>query len=204
MCISISFLHIPPPPKSTLFPYTTLFRSDYRIDVDYANYQLVRLGRIGYSLDEQVNYVQTALTMIGLTKTFSRFVLIVGHTGQTENNPYESALDCGACGGGSGLVNARVLAQMANKPLVRDRLRGRGIDIPDDTWFLPALHTTTTDAIELFDLDLLPARHLVYLDRLRNGLLAASKLAAAERIPKLLPQAHTIKPAQALRLAHRL
>ena len=179
-------------------------RKDYRVDADYANHQLVRLGRIGYSLDEQVNYVHTALTMIGLTKTFSRFVLIVGHTGQTENNPYESALDCGACGGSSGLVNARVLAQMANKPLVRERLRARGIDIPDDAWFLPALHNTTTDAIELFDLDLLPPHHLVYLDRLRNGLLAASKLAAAERMPKLLPEARAIKPAQAWRLAHRL
>jgi uncharacterized protein YbcC (UPF0753/DUF2309 family) len=97
-----------------------------------------------------------------------------------------------------------VLAQMANKPLVRDRLRGMGIDIPDDTWFLPALHITTTDAIELFDLDLLPPRHLVYLDRLRNGLLAASKLAAAERMPRLLPEARAIEPAQAWRLAHRL
>jgi uncharacterized protein YbcC (UPF0753/DUF2309 family) len=179
-------------------------REDYRVDADYANYQLVRLGRIGYSLDEQVNYVHTALTTIGLTKTFSRFVLIVGHSGQTENNPYEAALDCGACGGASGLVNARVLAQMANKPSVRDRLRGKGIDIPDDTWFLPALHITTTDAIEMSDLDLLPPRHLVYLDRLCNGLRAASRLAAAERMPKLLPDTRALDPAQSYRMAQRL
>ncbi|CUA93935.1 DUF2309 domain-containing protein [Thiomonas bhubaneswarensis] len=179
-------------------------REDYRIDADYANYQLVRLGRIGYSLDEQVNYVHTALTMIGLTRNFSRFVLIVGHNGQTENNPYESALDCGACGGGSGLVNARVLAQMANKSAVRERLATMGITIPEDTWFLPALHITTTDAIELLDLDLLPPRHLVYLDRLRNGLRAASKLAAAERMPRLLPHARELDPAQAYRAAQRL
>src|SRR5205085_11313003 len=31
---SISFLFsLPPPPRSTLFPYTTLFRSDHQIDV---------------------------------------------------------------------------------------------------------------------------------------------------------------------------
>ena len=179
-------------------------RDVYRVDADYANYQLVRLGRIGYSLDEQVNYVHTALTMIGLTKTFSRFVLIAGHNGQTENNPYESALDCGACGGGSGLVNARVLSQMANKTAVRERLRAMGIVIPEDTWFLPALHNTTTDHIELLDLDLLPPRLLVYLERLRNGLRAASKLAAAERMPKLLPGAPTLDPADAWRTAHRL
>ena len=179
-------------------------REVYRVDPDYAGYQLVRLGRIGYSLDEQVNYVHTALTTIGLTKQFSRFVVITGHNGQTENNPYESALDCGACGGGSGLVNARVLSQMANKAAVRDKLRTMGIDIPEDTWFLPALHNTTTDAIELLDLDLLPPRHLVYLDRLRNGLRAASKLGASERIPKLLPQRQDIDPAEAWRTAHRL
>jgi uncharacterized protein YbcC (UPF0753/DUF2309 family) len=179
-------------------------RETYRVDADFANYQLVRLGRIGYSLDEQVNYVHTALTMIGLTGNFSRFVLIVGHAGQTENNPYESALDCGACGGGSGLVNARVLAQMANKTAVRDRLATMGISIPDDCWFLPALHTTTTDTIELLDLDLLPPRHLVYLDRLRNGLRAASRLAAAERMPSLLPQGRELDPAQAYRMAQRL
>lgn len=179
-------------------------REIYRVDPDYANYQLVRLGRIGYSLDEQVNYVHTALTMIGLTEQFSRFVLIVGHNGQTENNPYESALDCGACGGGSGLVNARVLSQMANKTAVRERLRDRGISIPEDTWFLPALHNTTTDAVELLDLDLLPPQLLVYLERLRNGLRAASRLAAAERMPKLLPRARPLEPAEAYRLSHRM
>ena len=179
-------------------------REVYRVDPDFAGYQLVRLGRIGYSLDEQVNYVHTALTMIGLTQTFSRFVLIVGHQGQTENNPYESALDCGACGGGSGLVNARVLSQMANKTAVRERLATMGITIPEDTWFLPAVHTTTTDSIELLDLDLLPPRLLVYLERLRNGLRAASRLAAAERMPKLMSSPRELDPAHAYRLAHRL
>ncbi len=179
-------------------------RDNYRVDADYANYQMVRLARIGYALEEQVQYVHTALTMIGLTRVFSRFVLVVGHAQSTSNNPYESALDCGACGGGPGLVNARVLAQMANKAQVRQRLRERGIDIPDDTWFVPACHTTTTDEVELHDLDLLPPRHLVYLERLRNGLRAASRLAAAERIPRLLPHRPDARPAQAQRIARRM
>jgi uncharacterized protein YbcC (UPF0753/DUF2309 family) len=179
-------------------------RDSYRVDADYASYQLLRLGRIGYSLDEQVNYVHTALTMIGLTKVFSRFVLVVGHAQQTENNPYESALDCGACGGGPGLVNARVLAQMANKTAVRERLREHGIAIPEDTWFVPALHTTTTDTVDLHDLDLLPPRLLVYLERLRNGLRAASRLAAAERMPNLVTRRRRMEPAQAYRQAHRM
>lgn len=179
-------------------------REVYRVNQPYANYQMQRLGRIGFSLDEQANYVWTALTSIGLTRNFSRFVLLIGHGSQSENNPYESALDCGACGGSHGLVSARVLAQMANKAEVRQKLRDIGVDIPTDTWFVPGLHTTTTDAVELHDLELLPPRLLVYLERLRNGLHAASRLCAAERVPTLLPQAKVLKPAQAHRLAHAM
>ena len=162
-------------------------RTAYRINQAFAHQQLERLGRIGFTVDEQVAYVLQALSSIGLTEHFSRFVLLVGHGSSSENNPYESALDCGACGGNHGLVSAKVLAQMANKRPVRRILRARGIDIPDDTWFLPAFHHTTTDEIQLHNLQLIPPSHLVYIDRLRNGLTAASRLCAAERVPTLEP-----------------
>ncbi|MEJ2438152.1 MAG: Na-translocating system protein MpsB [Gammaproteobacteria bacterium] len=160
-------------------------RSGYRINPAFAQLQLEQLGRIGFTLDEQVRYVGQALKSIGLTKDFSRFILLVGHGSMSENNPYESALDCGACGGNHGLVSARVLAQMANKPEVRQRLRESGVQIPDDAWFVPALHNTTTDELSMYDLDMLPPSHLVYLDRLRKGLTAASRLCAQERLPSL-------------------
>jgi len=179
-------------------------RDNYRIDEAYAAHQMNLLGRVGFSLDEQANYVWTALTSIGLTRIFSRFVLLIGHGSVSENNPYEAALDCGACGGSRGLVSARVLAQMANKPDVRARLLARGIEIPSDTWFVPGLHVTSTDDVELNDLDLLPPQHLVYLERLRSGLRAATRLCAAERLPRLLPDRKAMKPAQAYRIARSM
>lgn len=179
-------------------------RTEYRINESFAHQQLERLGRIGFTVEEQVRYVVQALCSIGLTKQFSRFVLLVGHGSSSENNPYESALDCGACGGNHGLVSAKVLAQMANNRPVRRILRAQGIDIPDDTWFLPAFHDTTTDEIRLHNLQLIPPSHLVYVDRLRNGLTAASRLCAAERIPTLAPQGTTnFEPAAASKLARR-
>jgi len=179
-------------------------RTAYRINDAFAQQQLERLGRIGFSVDQQVNYVAQALSSIGLTDQFSRFVLLVGHGSSSENNPYESALDCGACGGNHGLVSAKVLAQMANKLPVRRILRARGIDIPDDTWFLPAQHDTTTDEIHLQNLELIPPSHLVYIDRLHNGLTAASRLSAAERVPTLDPGTpKNVEPAAAYARARR-
>ncbi len=178
-------------------------RDAYRINKSFAQVQMEQLGRIGFTLDEQTNFVAQALSAIGLTKGFSRFILIVGHGSSSENNPYESALDCGACGGNHGLVSAKVIAQMANKPEVRSRLRRKGIDIPDDAYFMPALHNTTTDEIQMFDLDQMPPSHLFYLDRLRNGLTSASHLCAQERLPSLQPQAASTDATKAFLEARR-
>lgn len=179
-------------------------RRVYLVDRAQTSLQTERLGRIGFSLEEQVRYVLQALLSIGLDRNFSRFVLLVSHESCTENNPYESALDCGACGGGKGLPNARALAQMANKPEVRRKLSDRGIVIPEDTWFLPAVHNTTTDAIELHDLDLLPARHLLYLERLRDGFSAATRRSAAVRMLELGATPRMVKdPYAAAAIAQR-
>src|SRR5699024_3170292 len=111
--------------------------------------------------------------------------------------------DCGACGGNPGLVNARVLAQMANKPEVRRKLQSQGVEIEDDAWFVPALHDTTTEKLQLFDLNRLPSSHVVYVDRLRSSLAAASRLCTRERVPTLLEKPAQMEPAEASKYAQR-
>ncbi len=111
----------------------------------------------GFSLDEQATFIENGLRTMGLTTNFSRLIVLCGHGSLSDNNPYFGALDCGACGGNHGDPNARVFAAMGNNPAVRDRLRARGLDVPDDTRFLAGKHNTTTDQVVFYDLDTLPA-----------------------------------------------
>jgi len=126
-----------------------------------------------------------ALKNMSLVKNFARLVLICGHGSESANNPYASGLDCGACGGHAGDVNARIAAATLNDPEVRSRLAGQGLALPVDTVFVAGLHNTTTDDVVLFDLDQVPDSHREDLAHLREALGRAGSAARRERAPSL-------------------
>ncbi len=111
----------------------------------------VPLAIDGIGFDERVLAAEALLRSIGLTSAFAPIVVFCGHTAQSVNNAFAAALDCGACGGNGGLVNARVAAEICNEAAVRTALRERGIAIPETTRFVAAQHTTTTDELRVLD-----------------------------------------------------
>ena len=137
------------------------------------------------SLTTRIEMAESVLRGMSLTDDFAPVVLLVGHGANVTNNPHASALHCGACGGYSGEVNARLLAGLLNDTEVREGLERKGIRIPQDTCFIAALHETTTDAVTLFDEDLADKSRAQRLEKIRAWLDTATGAASVERAARL-------------------
>ena len=136
-------------------------------------------------LTTRTKMAETVLRAMSLTRSFARLVLLAGHGASVVNNPQASGLHCGACGGYSGEVNARLLAALLNDPEVRAGLVSLGIHIPADTLFLGALHDTTTDAVTLYAADLPSPDHQRDIEQAQAWLAAAGTITRSERAPRL-------------------
>ncbi len=72
---------------------------------------------------------------------------------------------------------------------IREKLKEKGIDIPNDTRFLPAMHVTTTDEMTFYDTDILNAEELELFSKMEQDFKKAS-LASREERALALPNAN--------------
>lgn len=126
--------------------------------------------------DTAISHISQLFEQIGLDTTVP-IICFVGHESRSRNNAHASALDCGACGGHSGVANARALADLCNDSELRAGLRSAGIDVPETTTFLAARHETTTDTVEIID----PPTYSQTIGALQDVLAEASTAAARSR-----------------------
>jgi uncharacterized protein YbcC (UPF0753/DUF2309 family) len=135
----------------------------------------------GMTPEAKADTAAAVLKAMSLTEGHARIVLLLGHGGQVTNNPHESAYHCGACGGYTGEVSARLLALLLNDPEARAGLATRGVTLPEDTVFVAGLHDTTTDDVTLYDADVRSED----LRAVRDWLKKAGRIARAERATAL-------------------
>ncbi len=138
-------------------------------------------GPTGIPAAERPKAAGFALRNMGMVRDFARLVLFVGHGSTTVNNPQATGLDCGACAGQSGEASARTLAALLNDPLTRQGLAQQDIDIPESTYFMAALHDTTTDEVQLFNANSVPSSHTADVVQLRQWLATAGQITRIER-----------------------
>lgn len=146
-------------------------------------------------VEQRVFLAESVLNTMGLIDRFAPLVVLCGHTSTTVNNPHATALECGACGGAAGDSNARAVAALLNSAEIRMHLVERGITIPEDTWFLAAVHDTASDHVTLLDAQDAPVHLQPIIDDLRQQLAGAGQQQSGVRARHL--------PGPAQRVRHR-
>ena len=127
------------------------------------------------TFEDKVAMASGFLDAIGIAPVdLARIFVVAGHGSQTNNNLMGSALDCGACGGSAGDINARVLVSILNNPQIRQTLARQGILVPPDTVFVAAVHETVTNQIYLLDVEQIPPSHRTEIINLEKKLGKAS------------------------------
>ncbi|HET7487270.1 MAG TPA: DUF2309 domain-containing protein [Acidimicrobiales bacterium] len=141
-------------------------------------------GGTGFTVEERVTSASNVVRTMSMTR-FARLVVLCGHGSHNINNPHASSYDCGACGGAPGGPSARVAVAFLNDPEVRAGLRGRGIEVPDDTLFVAGQHDTVSDVVTILDREAVPASHEQLVAAFERDIAVAGGRLAAERARRL-------------------
>lgn len=182
-------------PKSTgdlvnRFNKNLMNKPETKLSIDYASNRFGDLP-IGFTKKEQLTYAREALKLMDLTEDFAPLVVICGHGSHSANNPYAASLDCGACGGSASGFNGKVLATLCNLPEVREGLKSNHIIIPEDTVFVAAEHSTTTDQLEWLYVPELSNQAERALEKLKSALPKASQEANRLRLEDIPGMEHS-------------
>jgi uncharacterized protein len=139
------------------------------------------------SIDElsQVAIAKSILKNMGIENNMAKYIILFGHGSESANNPYKSALDCGACAGHRGHYNSRLLAHILNDHRIRQHLVKEKIVIPQDTIFFSGWHNTTTDALLIDGWESLEQSDPISHARMSQALTAAQDQARRERAQRL-------------------
>ncbi|AUW32382.1 DUF2309 domain-containing protein [Acidithiobacillus caldus] len=139
------------------------------------------------TLEQRIGMAEFILTGLGLNRGVAPIVLLAGHGSSNTNNPHRAGLDCGACAGQTGEVNAKAAADLLNDPAVRKGLVEKGWNIDPRCCFLPALHDTTTDRVEILGGLDNPKLDTGLVAELQAALDKAANLTRLERMLRLEP-----------------
>ena len=152
-------------------------------DEESARFDLAPDGRGGgFTTEQRLDLACAILKNLGLRDgRIARVVLLCGHRASVANNSHAAGLNCGACGGHGGAINARVAAAILNDPGVRVGLPARGFEVPADALFVAGVHDTTIDEFTLLDPGGIPAGHRADVERLGRWMADACAALREER-----------------------
>jgi len=142
-----------------------------------------------FTVEESADKLARTLKNIGLytPDKYGHCIVVLGHGSRTVNNPFDAAHNCGACGGREGGPNARLIASVGNDRQVRASLAERhGISIPDHTHFVGGYHDTSSELVDLYDLDRLPQHLVSSFSKIRRIIDEARGRNALERCGKFM------------------
>lgn len=164
------------------FGWTSPYQNPKQIELNDLLNGITDIDVSNIPFDEKLKLAQSLIQSLNLQNKIAPLVILTGHGSTSVNNPHATALECGACGGHSGEINALLGCKILNQPEIRQALTSKGINIPNDSLFIAALHDTTTDEIKILRENEINEKHFPQIQKLKSLLQKASERTRKERV----------------------